>query len=222
MIIVPAFNEAEVVGEVLRTLIEHYPRVVCVDDGSTDATADEARLAGATVVRHPFNLGQGAAIQTGIEFTLQDPTIRYFVTYDADGQHRVEDVATLLEPLRKDAGDIVLGSRFLIPGTNLTFTKRALLRMAVLFTRLTTGVALTDAHNGLRAFNRRVAETLELEMADMSHASEVIRRIRDRGYRYTEVPVVVNYTEYSLRKGQSAWNAVNLLFDLILTPRSRR
>jgi glycosyltransferase involved in cell wall biosynthesis len=221
-IVVPAYNEGVVIGSVLGDLLARYPTVICVDDGSTDDTAHVASATGATLVRHPINLGQGAALQTGIEFALQDSSVSYFVTFDADGQHRVQDIELLLEQLRAGDAEIALGSRFLTAGSGLTRSRRRLLKLAVLFTRLSTGVPLTDAHNGLRAFNRRVAETLELEMADMSHASELVAKIRHNGYRYAEVPVVVNYTEYSMGKGQSPWNAVNILFDLILTPRSRR
>jgi glycosyltransferase involved in cell wall biosynthesis len=221
-IIVPAYNEAPVIASVLGELLERYEHVVCVDDGSTDETAAQVRPTSAVLVRHPINLGQGAALQTGIEYALQDPSIAYFVTYDADGQHRIEDVEALLAVVRSGEVDIALGSRFLRPGTSMTATRRFVLRLAVVFTRITAGMDVTDAHNGLRAFNRRVAETLDIELSDMSHASEVIVKIKQHGYRWREVPVVVNYTEYSMRKGQSAWNAINIAFDLFLTPRSRK
>src|ERR1700746_4090128 len=103
-IVVPAFNEAAVIGEVIADARSVFDHVVCVDDGSTDGTGEIARRAGAHLVRHPINLGQGAAIQTGVESARQQPGAQVFATFDADGQHRGKDVAAMVE--RLNTGDV--------------------------------------------------------------------------------------------------------------------
>src|SRR6185437_13630548 len=111
-IVVPAFNEAAVIGEVIADLRSVFDHVVCVDDGSSDGTGEIARQAGAHLVRHPINVGQGAAIQTGVEYARKQPGARVFATFDADGQHRVKDVAVMVDRLSAGDVDIVIGTRF--------------------------------------------------------------------------------------------------------------
>ena len=112
-LVVPLFNEARVIGDVVRSAREVFPHVVCVDDGSTDGSEARALEAGAIVVRHPVNLGQGAALQTGFDYALSVPTMRWAVTFDADGQHQVQDVLTMLDKARAEDLEVVFGSRFL-------------------------------------------------------------------------------------------------------------
>jgi glycosyltransferase involved in cell wall biosynthesis len=218
-VVVPVFDEEPVVGAVVAGLRETFPNVVCVDDGSRDASAAEAAAAGARVVRHPVNLGAGAALQTGIEFALLDPGTRHLVTFDADGQHQVADAVRMVELLRTGAYDIVLGSRFLgsaypSPRTGMTRGRRALLRTAAAVTRVTAGIPVTDAHNGLRAMTRGFAERLEITLPGMAHASESTAAVGRLGVRWVEVPVTIEYTDYSRGKGQRSINSVNIAFDL--------
>lgn len=193
-----------------------FPKIVCVDDGSSDDSAAEARAAGAVVVQHPINLGQGAAIRTGLDYALQDPDADFFVTFDSDGQHRVEDALTMVRML--DAGDldIVVGSRFLDDRTTLSPLKKVVLRAGVVFERMSSGVQLTDAHNGLRALNRHAASSIQILQNRMAHASEIVAEIGRNKLRWAEAPVHVLYTDYSRSKGQSVWNSVNILSDLFL------
>ncbi len=213
-LILPAYNEAATIGEVVREVAEVYEHVVVVDDGSTDATGAEARAAGATVLRHAVNRGQGAALQTGIAYSLRRGA-RCVVTFDSDGQHRVADVAKLLEPIRRGEAEIVLGSRFLGTAPRIPWFRRGLLRCAVVFTWAVSGVRLTDAHNGLRAFSRRAAERLDIRLDRMAHASEMVDQIRRMGLPYVEVPVEIRYTRYSRAKGQNASAAVRIAFDYL-------
>lgn len=214
VVVVPAYNEAGAVGDVVRSLRGHFPTVVCVDDGSIDATSSEARTAGATVVAHPTNLGQGAALQTGFAFALTDPDVRWVVTFDADGQHRVDDALHLLDLARAAGVDVVLGSRFLTIGQRMPFVRRIVLRAGITFTRLTTGLPLTDTHNGLRVLARRAVESMELTLVDMAHASQLLGRIARHELTYMEGPVTIDYTAYSRKRGQSNVNALNIAFDL--------
>lgn len=215
-LVIPLYNEATVVRDVVQNARATFPHIVCIDDGSTDSSVAEALAGGAVVLRHPINLGQGAALQTGIEFALRQPGAEYFVTFDSDGQHQVADAVEMVERLRTEPYDIVVGSRFLDGRTNASALKKLVLRMAVLFERLSTGVRLTDAHNGLRAFNRHAASALDIRQNRMAHASEIVAQIGEHKLRYVEHPVHIVYTDYSRSKGQSLWNSVNILSELFI------
>jgi glycosyltransferase involved in cell wall biosynthesis len=208
------YNEATVVGSVIEGLRKQFPYVVCVDDGSTAGSQEQARAAGAVVVQHPINLGQGAALQTGIEFALQDPELECIVTFDADGQHRVDDAKAMAERVKSGEAEIILGSRFLDDRTKLSPAKRLVLKTAAIQSRLATGMNLTDAHNGLRAFNPRVASNIHLTQNRMAHASELVNQLSKLKPKYAEHPVEIIYTDYSKSKGQSLLNSVNIVAEL--------
>jgi glycosyltransferase involved in cell wall biosynthesis len=215
-VVVPAFNEGTGVAVVVSDLRAEFGRVVVVDDGSSDRTGELARAAGAHVVRHPGNLGQGAALQTGFAYALTDPDMRYVVTFDSDGQHRVQDALTLLATARESGVDVVLGSRFLTPETDVPTMRRAVLRAGIAFTRATTRLAVTDTHNGLRVLNRHAVQQIDLTLSDMAHASQLLGLIARRGLTWTEAPVVIDYADEERRRGQSNVNALNIVFDLAL------
>jgi glycosyltransferase involved in cell wall biosynthesis len=215
-VIIPVYNEAKVIRSVIENILRKYEYVVCVNDGSTDGSLAEIEKTAAYLVDHPINMGQGAALQTGVEFARELPGVKYFVTFDADGQHRLEDVKSMLLELQKGQYDIILGSRFLGATVNMSRTKKIVLKAAIRFSNLTSGLKLTDTHNGLRVFNRKVAEEIQITVPDMAHASEILEIISSKKYRYKEVPVTIEYTEYSKSKGQSIMNAVNIAFDTLL------
>jgi polyprenyl-phospho-N-acetylgalactosaminyl synthase len=212
-IICAAYNEARTIAGVVLELRHAGYQVVVVDDGSNDATRHLATAAGANVITHPINLGQGAALQTGIEYALAQGA-DVIVTFDADGQHRVSDVARLVEALSHEQADFALGSRFLGQTCNLPWLRRWVLRAATVFTRLTTGLSLTDSHNGLRALTRRGACAIRLRQNRMAHASEIVSEIARSRLPYVEVPVTIEYTAYSLAKGQRLGDSVMILLDL--------
>jgi glycosyltransferase involved in cell wall biosynthesis len=212
-VVIPALNEATVIGEVITGLAQHFPLVILVDDGSTDGTSEVARSAGARVVRHGVNLGQGASLRTGIAAALRLPQVQWIVTFDADGQHQSDDAAALMERARQGDVDIVLGTRFGAEKVEAGPAKRLLLKAAVLYTRAETKLPLTDTHNGLRAMNRGFASSLEIRERGMGHATEILDHVAHSGARWVEVPVHIRYTEYSKAKGQPMINSVNILFD---------
>jgi glycosyltransferase involved in cell wall biosynthesis len=214
-VVIPVYNEDQVIAGVVADVLRVFDHVVCVDDGSSDGTLAELEKTGARIVRHPVNLGQGAALQTGIDYALADPAVRSIVTYDADGQHRVEDASHMVDLLESEDVDIVFGSRFLDDRTEVGWAKRAVLKLAVRYTNASTGLRLSDAHNGLRAFNRAVAERLDIRMNGMAHASEFVTTVAQAKFRYTETPVHIIYSDYSRSKGQSLLNSVNIVFDLL-------
>ena len=202
-IVVPAFNEASVIGDVVADLRSVFGNVV--------------------VVPHPVNLGQGAAIQTGVEYARAQPGAQVFATFDADGQHRVADVVTMVDRLRAGNLDIVIGTRFAQgPPAGMSPLKRAVLQAAARLSPSSRRLGLTDAHNGLRVFNRTVADGLNLTMNGMSHASEFVTLIAENRWRISEVPVEILYTDYSISKGQPLLNGVNIVFDGLLRGRLPR
>ncbi|HEU4888925.1 MAG TPA: glycosyltransferase family 2 protein [Thermoanaerobaculia bacterium] len=214
VIVIPSYNEERAIGGVVLELKTSWPHVVVVDDGSSDDTGAVASRNGATVLTHIVNRGQGAALQTGIAFALERGA-RVIVTFDSDGQHRAEDVAALVKPIEEGRADAVLGSRFLGSTESMTRRRRLLLRAAVLFTRVTSGARVTDAHNGLRAFSAEAARKIHIQLDRMAHASEIVDQIAARGIRFVEVPVHVRYSDYSRRKGQSSLGAFRVLFDYL-------
>ncbi len=187
--------------------------MVVVDDGSTDATSAIAVRAGAVVLRHAVNLGQGAALQTGIDYALRRGAT-HVCTFDADGQHDSPTIARLMDAAHGAHADVVLGSRFSGAAVDMPRSRRMLLQAAVLFTRLQTRLPLTDAHNGLRLFTREAAERIRIRQPGMAHASELVATVARLGMRVAEVPTTVRYTTYSRAKGQRLSNSVKIVLDL--------
>jgi hypothetical protein len=146
-----------------------------------------------------------------------------FATFDADGQHRVQDVVRMIDRLGRDDVDIVVGTRFSgsVP-KGMPLQKRLALPVIAKLSRTSRKLGLTDAHNGLRVFNRTVADGLNLTMSGMAHASEIVVLIIENGWRVAEEPVEILYTDYSMSKGQPLVNGVNIIFDGLLRRRMRR
>lgn len=213
-VVCPAYNEASTIAPVVTGLCRAGYHVVVVDDGSVDQTRQLATGLAAAVISHPVNLGQGAALKTGIDFALAQGA-GFIVTFDTDGQHRPTDIPRLLDALVRNRVDFALGSRFLNEPRTMPRTRRMLLWAATLFTVATTGLRLTDTHNGLRAFTRRGAAALQLRQNRMAHASELLAEIARSRLRYVEVPVTIDYTAYSLAKGQRTGDFVMILLDLL-------
>jgi glycosyltransferase involved in cell wall biosynthesis len=222
-IVIPAFNEAGVIGEVVADVRSVFDHVVCVDDGSSDDTGEIALRAGAHLVRHPVNLGQGAAIQTGVEYARRQPGAQVFVTFDGDGQHRVKDVVAMVDRLATNEADVVIGTRFGRAALSKPpLLKRIVLQTAAWLSPRGRRLGLTDTNNGLRVFNRTVADGLDITMSGMSHASEFVALVDENHWRVAEEPVEVLYTDYSKAKGQPLLNGVNIIFDGFLRRRRRR
>lgn len=221
-IIIPVYNEELVVRDMINDVLKCFQNVICVDDGSSDNSVSEIAKTDAELVKHPINLGQGAALQTGIEYALKYKNAKYFVTFDADGQHKLEDVENMLGYIQTHDVDVVLGSRFLGKAENIGLLKKIVLKAAVKFSNLTTGIHLTDAHNGLRVFNRHFAENVNITLPDMAHASEIIHEIKEKEFKYKELPVTIRYTDYTKSKGQSIMNAINITFDLLMRRISKK
>ena len=215
-IIIPAFNEETRLAIVLHGLRDKTFSIVVVDDGSGDRTASVAKNAGAVVLRHLINRGQGAALRTGIQFALEHGA-EEIITFDADGQHQPEDLSLLITVLRKTGADLVLGSRFLGNAPGIPLHRWCLLKLAVVFTRITTGLNLTDVHNGLRAMTAEAARKLTFTEDGMAHASQILSMAARLRLRVHEVPCSIVYSEQSLAKGQRSTAAFRILGRLAIS-----
>jgi glycosyltransferase involved in cell wall biosynthesis len=213
-IVVPAFNEVAVLPATLTSLQAWMPRVVVVDDGSSDDTSGVARRAGARVVRHAVNLGAGAALQTGIDFALGQGAT-HICSFDADGQHDAATIDEMMAALEDSGAEVALASRFLGTVVGMPPLRRLTLWAALVYTRWQTRCDFTDTHTGLRIFSAHAARICRVTQPGMAHGSEILNTIARRKLRYVEVPTTVTYSEYSLAKGQRSSNSIKILFDLI-------
>lgn len=213
--IIPAYNEEKNIASAVSRVRPHVSEAVVVDDGSSDATAERALAAGAHVLVHPINRGQGAALASGTEYALDGLGADIIVHYDADGQHLAEEIDDLVQPLVLGRADAALGSRFLSKKSNVPLLRKIILKAGLIFTRLTSGLKVTDTHNGFRALTREAAGQISITQDRMAHASEILDEIARHKIRYAEVPVTVKYSQASLEKGQSSLDSVRILFDYL-------
>lgn len=212
---IPMYNEQEVIADVIHGLKAIFENILCVDDGSTDESVAKAREAGATVICHAVNIGQGAAIATGFSWIQSMTNFSRIVTFDADGQHLPEDAIRLIEELESKGLDVVFASRFLDNQSQVPFMKRLILRGVTNATRALTDVELSDAHNGLRALTVDASRKIQLTQNGMAHATQFVSLVLQGGLKYSELPVTILYTPYSRSKGQSMLNSINIALDLI-------
>ncbi|GAC1391733.1 MAG: glycosyltransferase [Candidatus Saccharimonadales bacterium] len=213
-VLIPVYNEEKVIKDVITNVQKYFSNIICIDDGSTDNSVKRIQATNVKLISYPRNKGQGGALRVGLNNAIEDNRFNYFITLDADGQHNPRDASKMLEILKNRNVDIALGSRFLGYTENMPISKRILLKIAIKFTNKLTGIDLTDTHNGLRVFNRRFAEKLEIRCNGMAHATEFIYRIKEWRFSYCEVPVTIIYSDYSRSKGQSIFNSFLILKEL--------
>ena len=214
-VIVPAYNEEKAIKNTIIGLKEEeYNNIIVVDDGSSDNTYEIAKSTGVTVLKHIINRGQGAALQTGMSYAMLNKT-DIIVHFDADGQHNPKEIKNLLNPILNKEVEASLGSRFL-KKQKIPFSRKLLLKGAILAIRVIYGIKLSDAHNGFRAFTYEAAKKINIESDGMEHASEIIGRIKKNQIKYKEVPVTILYTKETLQKGQRSSNAIRILFKMLL------
>ena len=212
--VIPAYNEASAIARVVNNIKRFSTNICVIDDGSSDATATVAAEAGAHVLTHIINRGQGAALQTGLDYALLQDA-EFIVTFDADDQHDPSDVPKMIKLIRSENLDIVLGSRFLGRTENMPLIRKILLKVAVIFTNYSTALNLTDTHNGLRVLTRHAAKQIRLRQDRMAHASEILSIIASKRMRYKEYPVTIRYSDYSKAKGQNLGSILRILEDLV-------
>ncbi|MDA1038473.1 MAG: glycosyltransferase family 2 protein [bacterium] len=212
--VIPAYNEATVIADVVSRTKPFVDEVVVVNDGSRDRTEVVARMAGAVVYRHVINRGLGATLATGIAAAL-DREADILVTLDADGQHDPSEIPNFIKALQDKKVDAIIGSR-LLNGEGMPFMRRVYNRIGNVLTYVLFGIWTTDSQSGYRAFTRHGASLLELKTNRMEVSSEFLKEIHDKKISFAEIPCTVKYTEYSLSKGQSFFVGVSTAFKLIL------
>lgn len=210
--VVPAYNEEKNIGSVVRNLFEHVDNVVVVDDCSKDNTSEVAKEAGATVLSHKINRGQGAALQTGHDYALKVDA-DHVLHFDGDGQFDVYDIGPAMIKLKETDSDILFGSRFLDGRSNIPwFKKHVLLPLGRMMNKFFTQMHLTDAHNGFRILNRKALEKINITQDKMAHASEIPTLVKKYSLKYVEHPVKVTYHEY----GQGVRGGFAIVRDLVM------
>jgi glycosyltransferase involved in cell wall biosynthesis len=217
IVVIPVYNEGPVLENVLRSFVKkQIAMIIVVDDGSLQPIRSTISDLPLVIIRHKVNLGQGAALQTGFNYA-KNTGADVVVTFDADGQHEVGDLPSLILPILNNEADIVLGSRFLFKTRKgIPFTKQLVLLIARLINFLFTGLLLSDAHNGLRAFSRKAIEKIKITENRMAHASEILFEIKKHKLQFKEIPVKVHYSAYAQKKGQRNLDSIKILFDLVL------
>jgi len=199
VVVIPACQEAHNITAVVVSVLPFAQEIVVVDDGSTDGTAELARAAGATVLRHAVNRGYGAALVTGTVYALAHGA-EAVVHFDADGQFEAAEIPRLLAALTPGLPSVALGSRFKGQVIGIPWLRRLTLKAAILFTWAVSGLKLTDAHNGFRAFTAEALRLMHLKQDRMAFSSEVVDELVRKHIPWVEVPVTVRYTTAS-RKG---------------------
>jgi len=212
--VIPTYNEEKRINKTIKQVEKFVDQVVIIDDGSEDQTAQKIKSSKAILLQHPNNLGQGAALQTGIDYATQHGA-DFVVTFDSDGQFQASQIPQLIKPLLQNQADVALGSRFLGKTINLPLAKLITLKLGVLFTRIFSEINLTDTHNGFRALGPAALKKIKITHNRMAHASEIIDQIKTHQLRFIEVPVTIKYDRYSKKKGQGIFNAFYILADLI-------
>lgn len=192
--LIPAYNEERFIGSLVIAVRPFVEFVVVVDDGSADRTAEIARAAGAIVVQHNVNQGKAAAVNTGFDY-LRRLNPRAIVMLDGDGQHRVDDIPAVLNPVLADEADVVVGSRFLAVKSEIPIYRQVGQHGLNLVTNFSSGVSLSDTQSGFRAFSREALERLSFSKAGFSIESEMQFLLRDHKLRVVEVPIQVVYAE---------------------------
>jgi len=211
-IVIPAYNEQENIFGVIKSLQEMTENIVVINDASKDRTKEIVKSLGVFYIEHMINRGQGAALQTGTDFALSQGA-EIIVHFDADGQMLAKDIYRIIAPIINNEAEIVFGSRFLDKKSQIPWTKKYLiLKPAILFNWLFTGIKLSDAHNGFRALSQKAAKDMRILQDGMAHATEILDQVRANDLNYCEIPVEIIYQQY----GQRFSSGFKIIRDLIL------
>lgn len=216
-VIIPAYNEEKIIGEVLEELFSRGLKLVIIDDGSTDRTYQIAQAivednpGRGYLYRHPINRGLGATLKTGIEVCLGKGA-DIMVTFDADGQHNPDDILPVCQPIIKGQADVVIGVRNF---NDMPEVKKVSNQLMNLITRIFYGANVRDSQSGLRAFNRKAAVALDIESREYGISSEIIREIKRKELKMEEVPIETIYTDYALAKGTNLKVGIKILVRMI-------
>jgi glycosyltransferase involved in cell wall biosynthesis len=213
VVVIPAYNEGSRLEKTLLAVLALYPLTVVVDDGSKDDTAKRAREAGAYALRHVINRGQGAALQTGVDYAVQKLNADIVVHFDADGQMDPSEIKDMVMPILEDRADIVFGSRFLGRKSNMPLSRFLILKASLLFTWGVSGVPVTDTHCGFRVLSRDAALKARFSLDRFAHASQIFDLVKIHELRFVERPVTIVYTADTYGKGMHLLGGFGVLKD---------
>ena len=213
-ILIPVYNEESKVKEVIEGLQSYFKNIVVVNDGSSDGTQSVLDSLDIISIRHFLNLGQGAAISTGISYIKCLNQAKALITFDADGQHSVQDAISFAREIISCEEDIILGSRFIQHRKNIPLMKRFALKVVTFFTNKITNMKLTDSHNGLKAYKLSCLDHIKIDIDGFAFESQIIKNISQANILYKEMPTNTIYTKYSKNKGQKLRNGLIILEDL--------
>ena len=213
-ILIPVFNEEASIRNVVSGLQPYFENIVAVNDGSTDGTQNILNSLNVISIEHPINLGQGAAIATGLEFIKSLDGAFAAITFDADGQHSVDDAKNFASEIMKTKVDVIFGSRFIEHKKNIPIIKRMALQVITFFANKYSDMHLTDTHNGLKAIRITCIDSLGINIDGFAFESQIIHHVNKNNLLYKELPTNTLYSEYSKKKGQKLSNGLLILEDL--------
>lgn len=211
----PVFNESEVLQNTINSIQKNFHNIIAINDASTDNSLEILQKNDIFTINHPINLGQGAAIDTGFRYIIQETKASAVVTFDADGQHDADDAKRFAEEILKCDEEIIFGTRFLKYSANIPFFKKLLLRTAILLTNIIMRTKLTDTHNGLKAYKREAINKINIVNNGYSFESEILMEVVKNHISYKEMSTNIKYTEYSIKKGQSIRNSIIIAEDIL-------
>ena len=192
---IPAFNEEKNIAVLIIQLKKVADKIIVCNDGSTDLTSKIAEELGATVINHEKNLGYGAAIRS-IFLKSRDLSGDILVTFDADGQHRVEDINKVINPIINEESDLVIGSRFLDESEKEVPQYRKVgIKIITKITNATIKKQLTDSQSGFRAYSKKVLNELNPSELGMGISTEILIKASARNFRISEVPIKITYND---------------------------
>ena len=210
--IIPAYNEEKNIYKTVQEVKLYLENVVVIDDGSSDKTACKAKEAGAKVLIHPINRGQGAALQTGNEYALLKQA-DLVVHFDGDGQFLASEISDLVKPIVENNYDIVFGSRFLEKKSAIPkFKTYIIYPLARIVNRIFLQVKTTDPQNGFRAMSKEAILKIKIENNGMAHCSEILYKTHLNKLKFKEVPITVIYHHF----GQKFSSGLKILKDLFV------
>ena len=213
-ILVPVFNEEKKIKSVVSELQKVFKNIIVVNDGSSDASQEILESLDVTVLNHSINLGQGAAISTGFKYIQDLNNAEAVVTFDADGQHSIEDAKAFAKEIILCDEEIIFGSRFIRNKANIPFIKKIVLSIVVMFTNRLSRINLSDAHNGLKAIKKDSLKKIDITIDGFGFESQIIHQVSKKNITYKEMPTNTIYTSYSKNKGQKLINGLIILEDL--------
>lgn len=213
--VIAAYNEEKVIKSTILNLLKNgYKNLLVINDGSKDNLREVLKeFEDEIIILHHYkNRWQWAALETWFEYLRRYSKVKYVCTYDADGQHQIKDLNKFLDEFKKNKNlEIVLWSRFITKtNTNISITRKIILKLWILFTFFVSSLKLTDSHNWYRVFKKEILNKLSISIDWMWHASEIIDIIASKKIKFKEVPVDIIYTDYSLSKWQKSSNAIKI------------